>query len=223
MVTVDRGMDRELGTAALVHELQGRIASIAMFSEELASNDRRHESSYLEKRLGQIRRAAEELLRILDGVRRLNGCTPPVRVAVDLSAIAKTIAQSHVERAPRFQLATVLVQPDIQVFAAPDEVAVLLENLIGNALKFSAIRSTPVIRVSAEAQTTGTVVHVTDNGIGIAAEDARRMFEPFTRCHSGFDGSGLGLAIAKRIVDRHGGAIWATGAIDHGTTVSFHI
>jgi len=194
-----------------------------MFSDELAINDRRHESAYLEKRLQQIRRAAAELLQILDAVRRLDDVAPPVRAAVDVSTLAKTIAQSYVERIPRFRLATVLVQSNVHVVAAPEEVALLLENLVGNALKFSASRTTPVIRVSAEAKANRTVVHVSDNGVGIAPEDAERMFEPFTRCHSGFDGSGLGLAIAKRIVDRHGGEIWATGALGLGTTVSFHV
>ena len=223
METAPRSAKCELVTAALVHELQGRIASVAMFSDELASSDRRHESPYLEKRLQQIRRTAQELLQIIDAVRRLDDDTPPVRAAVDVTAIAKSIAQSYVERDPRCRAATVIVQSRIQVVAAPEEIAVLLQNLLGNALKFSASRSTPAIRVSAEMQAIRTVVHVSDNGVGIAPEDAVRMFEQFTRCHSGFEGSGIGLAIAKRIVERHGGEIWATGALGLGTTVSFYV
>ena len=222
MTAANRSTKRELGTAALVHEIQGRVASIAMFSGELARSDQRHESTYLDERLQRIRRAAVELQKILDAVRRLDDDTPPVGSTVDVAALAKRIFQSYVERVPAFRLTTAVVQSHIQIIGAPTEIAILLENLIGNALKFSAIRPTPVVRVSAEAQESRTIVHVSDNGVGIASEDAWRMFEPFTRCHAGFEGSGLGLAIAKRIVERHGGVIWATGALDVGTTVSFH-
>ncbi len=222
MTAANRSKKGELATAALIHEMQGRVASIAMFSDELAINDQRHESTYLDKRLRQIRRAAAELQQIFDTVRRLDDDTPPVRTTVDVAAIAKGIFHSHVERVPAFRSATVVVQSHMQLVGAPAEVAILLENLIGNALKFSVIRPVPVVRVSADARADRTVVHVSDNGVGIAPEDEIRRFEPFTRCHARFEGSGLGLAIAKRIVERHGGEIWARGALDLGTTVSFH-
>jgi signal transduction histidine kinase len=108
-----------------------------------------------------------------------------------------------------------------QVMGDREEIEIVLDNLIGNAFKFSALRQTPEVRVTASAEFGRTVVHVSDNGVGIAPEDATRIFGPFARCHSGFDGSGVGLAVARRIVERHGGRIWAAGEPGLGATVSF--
>jgi signal transduction histidine kinase len=67
-------------------------------------------------------------------------------------------------------------------------------------------------------------VQVRDNGIGFASEDAVRIFQLFTRCcPPEFDGSGVGLALAKRIIERHGGLIWARGAPGAGATLSFYL
>jgi signal transduction histidine kinase len=103
----------------------------------------------------------------------------------------------------------------------PSEIEIVLDNLIGNSLKFSAPRDAPEIRITAGLDSGDMVVHVSDNGVGITADDLCRIFEPFTRCHPGFQGSGLGLTLARHIVVRHGGRIWATGESGHGTTISF--
>jgi signal transduction histidine kinase len=124
---------------------------------------------------------------------------------------------------PGFGRAKIRVQSTIQVVGDLEEIKIVLDNLIGNALKFSSRREIPEVRVTATTELDRIVVHVSDNGVGIASEDAARIFQPFTRCHTDFEGSGVGLAVAHRIVERHGGRIWATGEIGRGTTISFSI
>jgi signal transduction histidine kinase len=94
-------------------------------------------------------------------------------------------------------------------------------NLIGNALKFA--EDIPVVRVSAEVQGNTAIFAVTDNGIGMDPGQAERIFQPFHRLHGEEDypGTGIGLAVCERIVEQHGGRIWAQSAPGQGSTFRF--
>lgn len=219
----DRNSTARLGFAALAHEMQGRVASIVMFTEELKVDKRRYDPTWLDDRLTRTHRAAAEMQRIIDAVKRLEDDSLPHRTPIDLSALSARVLQGHMERMPGFGRAKIRIQSTIHVVGDLEEIEIVLGNLIGNALKFSALREVPELRVTATTELRRIVVHVSDNGIGIAPEDATRIFQPFIRCHSGFDGSGVGLAVARRIVERHGGRIWATGEPGLGTTVSFFL
>lgn len=96
-------------------------------------------------------------------------------------------------------------------------------NLIGNALKFSARRDRPELRIGARVGDGETAFHVRDNGCGFDMRYADKLFGMFQRMHSDeqFPGTGVGLAIVKRLVERHGGRVWAQSAPDEGTTVFF--
>ncbi|MDA0205482.1 MAG: ATP-binding protein [Acidobacteria bacterium] len=98
----------------------------------------------------------------------------------------------------------------------------LLQNLIANALKFRG-EADPVVSVVCGEKPDAWVLSVTDNGIGIAAEHVRNIFQPFQRLHSrnDFDGSGLGLATCQRIVTQHGGKIWVESQPGSGSTFRF--
>ena len=98
----------------------------------------------------------------------------------------------------------------------------LFQNLIGNALKYRKPDVPPVIHVSAQQQDSMWMITVQDNGIGFDAQDAKQIFSPFKRLHAEQDypGSGVGLAICRRIVERHGGRIWADSQPGQGA--SFH-
>jgi signal transduction histidine kinase len=94
-------------------------------------------------------------------------------------------------------------------------------NLIGNALKFT--EGSPEVRVSAEVQGTTAIFAVTDNGIGMDPGQAERIFQPFHRLHGEeeYPGTGIGLAVCERIIEQHGGRIWAQSAPNEGSTFRF--
>jgi signal transduction histidine kinase len=99
----------------------------------------------------------------------------------------------------------------------------LFVNLIGNSLKFRRPDVPPVIRVSAERDGKEWRINVRDNGIGIEAEFADKVFVIFQRLHArdAYEGTGIGLAIVKKIVEYHGGRIWLDLDVDEGTSINF--
>jgi light-regulated signal transduction histidine kinase (bacteriophytochrome) len=108
------------------------------------------------------------------------------------------------------------------VYGDPVQLLQLLQNLIGNALKFRS-EEPPRINVGCKREAASWRFSVSDNGIGIAESDSERVFGLFARLHSKdqYPGAGIGLALCKKIVDAHGGKIWLESAPGAGTRFSF--
>ena len=98
-------------------------------------------------------------------------------------------------------------------------------NLLGNAVKFSARAAAPLIRISGERDGARSIYRIQDNGVGFNPRYAAKLFAVFQRLHSqaDFEGTGVGLALVQRIIHRHGGEVWAEGAVDAGATFSFSL
>jgi chemotaxis family two-component system sensor kinase Cph1 len=112
-----------------------------------------------------------------------------------------------------------------KITADSDQMIVIFQNLIGNAIKYQKPGVVPEIHVSAQKDENNWTFSVTDNGIGIDERYVDRLFKIFSRLHTRteYPGTGIGLAVCKRIVERHGGAIGVTSVPDAGSTFSFTI
>jgi light-regulated signal transduction histidine kinase (bacteriophytochrome) len=99
----------------------------------------------------------------------------------------------------------------------------VLENLLGNAWKFTTRTESPRIEFGSELRDNATTYYVRDNGAGFDATYANKLFSPFQRLHRAddFPGTGIGLATVQRIINRHGGRIWAEGHVGRGATFFF--
>ena len=140
----------------------------------------------------------------------------------DFSALAggavAALAEAHPAR--RVQ---VTVQPGMRTHADRGLAQIVLENLLGNAWKFTANIDAATIEVGIERRESETTYYVRDNGAGFAMEYAHKLFVPFQRLHGSdeFEGTGIGLSIVKRIVSKHGGKVWAESASGQGATFYF--
>jgi signal transduction histidine kinase len=213
----------KLATAALLHEIQGRSTSISLLCSHLRHSLQDQGLGWLESRLARIEITASEMQRICQAIAMLDDNSEPDRTVIDVGALSVRIIESLQACEPSAWRLNVRIQSNIRIFGHEQEIELLLRNLIGNALKFSAHRERPELRITATEELGKTTVQISDDGVGIAPEDASRMFELFARCHPRFSGSGVGLAIARRIVERHHGRIWATGEVGVGTTFSFSL
>jgi light-regulated signal transduction histidine kinase (bacteriophytochrome) len=143
---------------------------------------------------------------------------------VDLSAMANRIF-SQLERMDPQRRVEWLIEPGITVGGDARMIEVVVRNLLDNAWKYTGGQAKPVIRVYTVLQCNDTYLCVADNGAGFDMAHADKLFQPFQRLHrqEEFPGIGIGLATAERIVHRHGGTIFATGAPLQGATFSFSL
>ncbi|MBF0166770.1 MAG: PAS domain S-box protein [Alphaproteobacteria bacterium] len=117
------------------------------------------------------------------------------------------------------------LQPLPEVMGDPGQLMRLMQNLIGNALKYRAPGQPPKVVISALREEDHWIVTVADNGIGIKSDDIGRLFRVFQRLHarSSYEGYGIGLAVCRRIVERHGGRIWVESEPGQGSRFNFSL
>ena len=144
------------------------------------------------------------------------------RVPIDFSALAHIVVQELRDTEPQRET-QIEIDPDMHVEGDASLLRSVLQNLIGNAWKYSARK--PVVKIQMRCRTIEgeRVFYVRDEGAGFDMRYAGRLFTAFQRLHSAkdFDGTGIGLATVERIVRRHGGRIWADAEPGKGATFYF--
>jgi light-regulated signal transduction histidine kinase (bacteriophytochrome) len=143
------------------------------------------------------------------------------RQRLDLSAMSRRIVED-LKRHDARRLVSVEIADGLEAFADERLIQVALENLIGNAWKFTSRIDDAHIEVGQHVFAGEKVFYVKDNGAGFDMAYAGRLFTPFVRLHGPeFEGFGIGLATVKRIIHRHDGRVWADAQRDRGATFSF--
>ena len=174
--------------------------------------------------LRQMRDASERMTSVFDGLQMLFRLTSGEmkREEVDISDMAAQVVEEMRTANPDRQV-NVDITPGVSASGDRRLVRILLTNLVNNAWKFTSAKETPIIAVGREVVDGESRIFVKDNGVGFDMIDSHRLFGAFQRLHSqsDFPGAGIGLATARRIVNRHGGRIWAEGAVGEGATFYF--
>jgi two-component system, sensor histidine kinase and response regulator len=220
--TVNREL--EAFSYSVSHDLRAPLRIIDGFSQALLEDCGPALDQKGQDHLQRVRRATQRMSELIDDLLKLAHVsrTELQLTQVDLSQLAGSVADDLQRGDPSRRVSFAI---DRSMIAESDArlVRVIFENLLGNAWKFTGKTADPRIEVGAEPGPEGTVYTVRDNGAGFEMARAARLFTPFQRLHSqqDFPGTGIGLATVRRIVDRHGGRIWAEGAPEKGAKVSF--
>lgn len=208
----------------VAHDLKNPLTVIRGWSEsvqeELAA-DGPPDVAALRSMVTRVQSASDQMLLFIDDLLGITVARdrPLDLEPLDLSALAEEVGEL---RRARGTNARVAVQPGMRVTGDRFLVRQLLDNLIGNAVKYVGTGTRPSVTVTATELGKELDVSITDNGIGIPVESRQRVFDSFVRAHgSRYTGTGLGLAICARVVSRHGGRIWIADHDGPGTRISF--
>jgi PAS domain S-box-containing protein len=206
------------------HDLRAPLRGIDGFSqamlEDYAGRLDEVAVQYLERIRGGARRMGELIDDLLTLSRLSQGELSHDRV--DISSLATEIVSDLSAKEPEREV-TVEIEPELQARGDHRLLRIALENIIGNAWKFTGVVERPRIEVGADRRDGETVYYVRDNGTGFDMNYSDKLFAPFQRLHAPhlFEGSGIGLATAQRVVRRHGGRIWAESRVGEGATFYF--
>jgi PAS domain S-box-containing protein len=223
-VTEASNRELEAFSYSVAHDLRSPLRSVDGFcqilEEEYASWLDDTGRGYLER----VRRAAQHMGALIDDLLRLASITQGdlSRSTVDLSAIASQIGDGLRDGNPD-RAAEFVIEPRIAANGDPRLLRIMLENLLSNAWKFTATKPATRIEFGSEKIGDETAIYVRDNGVGFDMAYAGKLFGAFQRLHDArdFPGTGIGLATVQRIVNKHGGRIWAESAPGKGATFRF--
>ena len=208
------------------HDLKAPLRSIDGFSQILAEDYQTVLDDTGRDYLARIRRSVQHMGRLTDALLSLAKVS---RVGfnaehIDFSELVRNIAE-ETQIANPGRIVSITIQPGMQMCADPHLMRTALQNLLGNAWKYSGKVQQPRIEVGCYQVEGNQVYFVRDNGAGFDPAHAGKLFGVFQRLHRAeeFEGTGIGLATVQRIVQRHGGRIWAEGEPDQGATFYFTI
>ena len=219
--------NRELEEYAYIssHDLQEPLRQIANFSEMLAKNYKERLDDRAVRYFGYITVGAKRMQALINDILSFS--------RLDQAEIPQTLDSfEDILKATLKDLQTLIRESGAEISydslpslkVNPNQMGLLLQNLIANSLKFRNEES-PIIHLSARQEGGEWVISIRDNGIGFDPQYAEAIFNVFKRMHSQekYPGTGIGLAICKKIVERHGGHIWADSQPGHGATFYFTI
>lgn len=208
------------------HDLRTPLRAIAGFSDILSAESAERLDANGRDKLERIRNAAQRMGQLFDDVLKLTR----LRRAdmhprnIDLTAMAREIREELAGMNPGRNVSW-SITPGMTARGDRDLIRMALANLLENAWKFTRDTGAPEISVTVNMTADGQVFTVRDNGAGFDTAYSNKLFKPFQRLHlnSAFPGTGIGLATVQRIIQRHGGKIWAESSVGHGAAFHFSL
>ena len=219
----DANRELENFSYTVAHDLRSPLRAIDSYAHLLKEEAGTQLGPDAQRDLALISGSARQMAQLIDGLLNFSriGRATPAMSTVDMQVLAETVAR---ELNPRGSVTLhIAALPAVQ--GDPIMLRQVWANLIGNAIKFSAKQKTPLIEIAHESTGLVAVFSVRDNGAGFDMRYADKLFSMFQRLHapSEFEGTGIGLAIVKRVIERHGGRIWAASELGTGTCFYFQL
>ncbi|MGV3741263.1 MAG: ATP-binding protein [Burkholderiaceae bacterium] len=208
------------------HDLRAPLRHIVGFADLLLEFEKNHLSERGTRFLHNIKSSANFAGKLVDDLLSFSQMgRAALRVRrVDMDDLVRAIVEK-LKQETRNEAITWKIDPLPEIDADPAFLQLAIYNLLSNAIKYSRNREHPVISVSAEQTASETLFHFADNGVGFNMDYAHKLFGVFQRLHrmEEFEGTGIGLANVKRIVERHGGRVWAKGEPNEGAVFSITV
>ena len=206
------------------HDLRAPLRGIDGFSLALLEDYANRLDEDGKNHLQRIRTATQRMGALIDDLLNLARMTRAEirREAVDLSALARSVAEALQVTQPERRI-EFRIEERLEARADPRLMRIVLENLLGNACKFTSKRTSACIEFGQTRSNGCPAYFIRDNGAGFDPAYASRLFGAFQRLHGNteFPGTGIGLATVQRVIHRHGGKIWAEGAVEKGAAFYF--
>ena len=206
------------------HDLRAPLRAMDGFSQAVLEDYGDRLGADGKSHLQRVRAASQRMAELIDGMLSLSRTTRSEmrRARVNLSELAEAVALDLRKTAPTRDV-EFAINPGLIVNGDLNLVRAVLENLLGNAWKFTSKHPRARIAVGAMQRDGETVYFVRDDGAGFDPAYTHNLFGVFRRLHAAveFEGTGVGLATVQRIIHRHGGRVWAEGAVEKGATFYF--
>ena len=226
-VTELAAVNRELEafSYSVSHDLRAPLRSIDGFSQAIVEEYQDKLDDVGQDYLRRVRAATKRMGELIDDLLNLSRVTRREmrRETVDLTGLASAVV-AQLERSKLYRPVQFLVDPGLTTTGDPHLLRIVLENLLGNAWKFTGQSPSPRVEFGARTLPDGErAFFVSDNGVGFDMAHADKLFGAFQRLHAmhEFPGTGIGLATVQRIITRHGGRVWADARPGHGATFYF--
>jgi signal transduction histidine kinase len=211
---------------SVTHDLKGPLWVIEGFSQRIVAKHSDKLNADVVRMLNVIGTNIKRMNYLIDDLLAFSrlGQQQISKSIINLSVLTKQVFQQFLAQAPEKDL-QLTIHDLPPALGDPNLINQVMVNLLGNAVKYTRPGKTAVIEVGGQAEESQTVYYVMDNGIGFDERYAQKIFGVFERLHSAaeYEGTGVGLAIVKRIIERHGGRIWAEGKVGEGATFYFSL
>jgi len=219
-----KNAELEAFSYSVSHDLRAPLRAIDGFSQMLIEDHGGKLDVQALEWLQVVRGSARRMGELIDDLLQLSrvGKAPLRRQKIDLSELARSVAAELHKRDPERNV-DMRIQDGLPADADSGLLRIALENLLGNAWKFTSKAPGALIEIGVDDTPEGRVYFIRDNGAGFNMAYAERLFRPFQRLHTEaeFPGTGIGLATIRRIIDRHGGRIWADSVVGEGASFYF--
>ena len=208
------------------HDLRAPLRTIDGFSLALLEDCDEKLDEQGKNYLRKVRAATQRMAQLIDDMLKLSRITrAEIKIEkVNLTQMAWSVVNELQKSQPERHV-EINIADGIEAMADSRLMRVILENLLGNAWKFTGKRAEAVIEFGSITKDKATAYFVRDNGAGFDMAYADKLFSPFQRLHTAeeYPGTGVGLATVRRIIHRHGGKVWAEGQVDKGATFYFSL
>jgi len=209
---------------SVAHDLRAPLRSMDGFSNALLEDYGDQVGAEGKTYLTNVRDAAQQMAQLIDDLLALSRVSRAElrRERIDLAGIARSVLARLQTMDPDRSVQAVIPE-EVIASGDPRLLGIVMENLIGNAWKFTSQKPRARIELGHRPEAGRSVYFVHDNGAGFDMAYVQKLFGVFQRLHSAieFEGTGIGLVTVQRIIHRHGGTVWAEGEVGHGATISF--